>query len=225
MSFFSSAKRAPVHAAIAVYARTDCPECGASIPVRGLAAPLDCKACNTRTAPTQDFWSGIFFRLFTAFPGTGQVALRLGGALTGELPIYARYREEPPSCARCRAPLVVPPAASAQPHATFPCAACGAPAQVFWAPDWARQEFPDLRLVIEPVPLDAAAPAPNAPNAPRPVAFGCQECGGKLKLTPDMPRLLECRFCRAMLYLPQELWNAVHPAEKRSAFWIVVERP
>lgn len=67
------------------------------------------------------------------------------------------------------------------------------------------------------MPSCSARPMPE-----KTVAFACQECGGKLRLSPQMRRVTECHFCKTLMFLPAELWHALHPIEKRRAWWVAV---
>jgi hypothetical protein len=164
----------PTIVTAAIYVRTDCPECGGPLVVPGLVAELACKACRSRIPIAKEFWSGLFFRLHCVIPGKHPVSLAITSAISSELPIYARFVAEHPSCVRCRAPLRL----DMRPLGTegpTPCSRCPSTTPSFPAPPWLRTEYPDLQQFFEPVPQ----PVPSAIT--RPVSFACPECGANLK--------------------------------------------
>jgi DNA-directed RNA polymerase subunit RPC12/RpoP len=215
MSWFSNTEASIVTAAI--YARTECPECGSSLTIPGLRSELYCKACKSRIPVPKELWSGIFFRLHSVFPSKSAVSLALAGALTSELPIYARFAAEHPSCIQCRSPLRL----DLRPLGTegpTPCSGCALTTPSYPTPPWLRAEYPDLQQFFEPVP----PPVPAAQT--RTVSYPCPECGANSKLTENTPRLFDCQYCQHTLFLPPELWFAMHPVQRRTPWWVAFVR-
>lgn len=215
MSWFSNSG-APTLVTAAIYARTECPECGSPMIVPGLRTELACKACRSTVPVPLQFWSGLFFRLHSAIPSKSPVKLALTGALTSELPIYARFVAEHPSCVQCRSPLRL----DLRPIGTegpTPCSGCAFTTPSFPAPAWLHAEYPDLQQFFEPV----IVPPPAQPRA---VSFACPECGANLKLTDGTPRLVDCQYCNHTLFLPADLWHAKHPVQKRTPWWVAFVR-
>ena len=200
---------------VAIYARTDCPECGAAVVIHGLRGELHCRSCDSKIPVPMTYWDGLFFRLFEAFPNGKRFSLELSSGLMSELPLFARFREELPACSSCEAPLpLLQPLGYEGP---IFCARCQHPTRTFGRPHWIPAQFADLRQLFEPVEL------PVAPSE-KTIAFACQECGGKLRLESAMRRVTECHYCKATMFLPAELWHALHPVEKRRAWWVAVSR-
>lgn len=217
MSWFSGPPASSIVTA-SIHVRSECPECGSPLLVPGLRSELECKACQSRVPVGREFWSGLFFRLHTAFPSRSQVSLSLAGAMSSELPIYARFAAEHPFCVHCRGPLRIDlrPIGTTGPT---PCSGCAWTTPSYPAPDWLRSEFADLQQFFEPAP-----PPPPGPASSRPVGFTCPECGGKLKLTEGTRRLVDCQYCEHTLFLPPELWHAMHPVQKRTPWWVAFVR-
>ena len=173
--------------------------------VPGLRAELSCKACKSMVAVPRHFWSGLFFRLHAVLPSKSPVSLALAGAVTSELPIYARFVAGHPSCVQCGNALRV----DLRPLGTegpTPCGGCASTTPSFPAPAWLRSEYPDLQQFYEPV----IAPPPTHT---RTVSYACPECGANLKLTDGTPRLVDCQYCNHTLFLPPDLWHAMHPVQ------------
>jgi hypothetical protein len=36
--------------------------------------------------------------------------------------------------------------------------------------------------------------------------------------------MTDCLYCKTTIFLPAELWHALHPVEKRRAWWVGVAR-
>ena len=207
----------------AIFARTNCPECGGAIIVDGVTSTLACAACKQLSTVPPSFWAGLFFRLFAAFPGERQYQLDLSDSLALDLPIYARFREEPPSCANCHAMLNVSgyPVGS---EARISCSNCHSQTATFPPPAFLQTAYPVLFQLYCAGNPDAPHAGREAPTDMRPVAFACTECGGKLHITADAPRVMDCNYCRVTLYLPDALWHALHPVQKRRPWWALFAR-
>lgn len=212
MSWFSTPSRGPIIATGSIYARTECPECGSSIIVQNLCVELSCKACRSRIPVPREFWTGLFFRFYGVVKSRNGVSMSINSAISSELPIYARFRQEHPICIQCSSPLDLKarPLGSEGP---VPCTGCAFQTASYPAPPWLQQEFPDMQQFYVPIY------PPVAPQT-RAVSFACPECGGNLRLTDDSPRLVDCRFCKNTLFLPPELWHAMHPIQKRTPWWV-----
>jgi len=200
---------------VAIFARTDCPECGSAVIINRLCDALHCRSCESAIPVPMTYWDGLFFRLFEAFPNGMTFSLTLSTGLMSELPLFARFRAEMPACSACDAPLpLVQPIGY---EGTILCARCQHPTRTFPRPQWIPAQFAALQQFFEPVES-------VAPLSDKTVAFACQECGGKLRLQAGMRRVTECQYCKATMFLPAELWHALHPVEKRRAWWVAVSQ-
>lgn len=200
---------------VAIYARTDCPECGSAVIIDGLRSELHCRSCASVIPVPMAYWSGLFFRLFEAFPNGKRFSLAFSTGMLSELPLFARFREEMPACSACEAPLPLTQPVGHDGHLS--CPRCRHPTRTFGRPNWIPAQFGDLQRFFEPVAQ------PVVPSE-KTVAFACQECGGRLRLQADTRRVTECHYCKTTMFLPAELWHALHPVEKRRAWWVGVTR-
>lgn len=75
--------------------------------------------------------------------------------------------------------------------------------------------FVDAELFEEPA---AAAPTPSS----GPVVMQCMKCQAALPVD-GTKRLVECSYCTARNYLPDDLWLALHPAPKRESWFMLLD--
>ena len=54
-------------------------------------------------------------------------------------------------------------------------------------------------------------------EAPRPVVMACPQCGGSLNITTEHARVTSCQYCSAEVFLPDEVWQRLHPV--RTVRW------
>jgi len=55
-----------------------------------------------------------------------------------------------------------------------------------------------------------------------PVAYSCPQCAGSLMID-GTDRLVKCSYCETRVYLPDDLWLRLHPAKKKSRWFIGFE--
>ncbi len=55
-----------------------------------------------------------------------------------------------------------------------------------------------------------------------PVAFSCPQCAGSLMIDGN-ERLIQCEYCETRVYLPDDLWLQLHPAKKKTRWFIGFE--
>jgi ribosomal protein L37AE/L43A len=202
---------------ITVKARGDCPECGQPVMLNGPWASMRCPSCHS-TSSVGYYWPKVVAAALEKGAGGRHFAAKF--MMDTSKPVttlhYAVNKDQPPICSSCDAALEGVDAIATGTDGTFHCAACGAAHETFPAPKnlhaGALQVFLGTRSSEQ---VDEAAPS----NA-KPVLFACTNCGGNLQINSTTSRILTCGYCDADLFLPQTLWNALHPVKKRCAFWI-----
>lgn len=196
-----------------------CTECGESIPLDGPAQEISCAACGSVVTIPATFWNGaLAFREYVAEFALAEGQTRGSSTSSGELRMYVRWGPQRPVCSDCDAPLdltEVRPGHDGDVRCT-----CGHATPTFPAPEWLRAVEPKaMQLFGVPRAATGVAVAPS-PTATRPVQFACTVCGAGLRITSESKRLFTCTYCDSDLYLPDALWRALHPVQKRRAWWV-----
>jgi len=200
--------------------RTNCIECGESLIVDGPTTSLPCPACGSASSLNQHSWKKIFDQ-------RKMVALQEGWTISsavdlhGGFPFFVTHGPKRPSCGACGSVLDL---ATAPPGTDGEVACpCGGSTSTFPAPQWLREVDPSAMQLFGAVRQGVAPPATASvgiPDATKPVSFACPECGANLRIASDSKRILGCDFCQANLYLPDPLWRALHPAKKRTPWYV-----
>jgi hypothetical protein len=55
------------------------------------------------------------------------------------------------------------------------------------------------------------------------VVLNCPKCGGALTITAESTRMTPCEFCQAQVYLPDDLWQALHPVKTARRWYVRCE--
>lgn len=91
---------------------------------------------------------------------------------------------------------------------------------MFRTPPWLQADWPEVSQIVDPS-VAGTSPHPAAQARVTRISFACPDCGGKEQVTRESTRLMTCRFCQSVVFLPPEVWNALHPVQKRTSWWIV----
>jgi DNA-directed RNA polymerase subunit RPC12/RpoP len=196
--------------------RTACTECGEPLILDGPIRRIQCLACQSPVEIDGSSWKRIL-----EWRKEDKVRKRVSPVVLGfasEFAFHMRMGPQTPQCAACSKALDLA-SVDASTDGEIACA-CGHATPVFPAPEWLRSECAQAVQIIGGAREDGAAKTPVAPAASNPVSFGCPDCGANLKITIESPRILECQYCKADLFLPDPLWRALHPVKKRSAWYV-----
>jgi predicted RNA-binding Zn-ribbon protein involved in translation (DUF1610 family) len=127
------------------------------------------------------------------------------------------YSDPSPECPRCGKPVTIAPYLGKRgATTTLPCAGCGADVPTYPAPAWLRKQLPTAVQVFggdAHVTKAAGIELRVDESAPAPVAMACPSCGGGLTMTSETARTVPCTFCKATVFLPDELWSRLHPVK------------
>lgn len=175
--------------------RTDCPRCGAHLPVNGPVAAVDCADCGARVDVPGDLVGGLADRFEESWP----TARASDTVTTGDLTWRWTFAAATGLACACGAPLSADDALPA-------CASCGAHTAAFDAPGGLRQAAPSARRVYG---ADEDGTRPVLALAP--VAMGCPQCGAGLAITAAHQRVTPCTHCGVTVHLPDAVWRQLHP--------------
>lgn len=130
----------------------------------------------------------------------------------------AIHSEADPQCPKCDTAI---PVAQYIGHVgattTIPCPGCGTGCPTYPAPPWLKAELPTALQVFGGDPKTANNQAglqmDLAVESPQPVVMSCPSCNGGLTIGADNERTTPCPYCQASVFLPDELWKRLHPAQ------------
>jgi len=96
---------------------------------------------------------------------------------------------------------------------------------VFDAPEWVHSA--DVQVVYRFFGAvregTGDAPGPLIKEAARPVVMSCPKCAAALEVTGDSERTVTCQYCQSPVYLPDPLWQRLHPVQQ-AAWWFIEYR-
>lgn len=204
-----------------------CPDCNNTIPLNRIKESATCYNCKTKVDLPEDWWREEIFteanlREALGFSyGEAQVtSVFMAVGVKYELAYGNRF----PRCQKCGDGL------SEEEHWTFEeiaktesthihCKKCQEPMSIRKPDDFVNAIF-DLNVVA--ILREDEEMLPPSEHKGKVTAFSCLNCHAGLK-TDGSARIVECTFCHTDNFLPQELWERLHPVPKPDVWFVVVE--
>jgi hypothetical protein len=234
-------------AAIAFEVHCSCPKCASPVPLNALVQKVTCGACQAEVdnplvarLSRRSFHLGALEVLRHRSTEAGRRTASLVGVepgrelevlLNGRGPASFAGRVEwaEPSCPLCRGRLPLPEQlAAAAAAGRVVCPQCGeAGVAIVVRPVPRPLVPPHLDFVThaigeDPELLPGARANVAAPSAAKPVLFPCPACNASLPVD-GTSRTVECTYCRATAYLPDDLWRRLHPPRRIERWYLWIE--
>ncbi|MEZ4234828.1 MAG: hypothetical protein R3F59_01405 [Myxococcota bacterium] len=187
--------------------RSECPSCGAHLPVNGPAARVPCPECGEDVAVPERVLQEMLGDFEDAWPRASSAQTRTVGDMTWR---WTAEAVAGPRCPACDAAL------EADGAGALTCS-CGATIPREPVPKGLRQRVSTAVQVISGE-VDQSREEP-----PAPVALACPNCGAGLSITSRHHRVSPCDHCGSRVHLPDAVWRALHPPRKVEAWWVRFE--
>lgn len=204
--------------------RIDCPECGGAVMVDSPLPSVTCGECHA-TIPLKDkegtsLWPWVFHNAFRSKGRQGNFVNENLLDTSAAVPfVYlASHRGSMPQCPACDAWMDLDGVPDGT-DGTVPCPSCGAEHPT-WPARYADEDGDVTEVQVFLAPPQGSEPGPDEREPPTPVVFACANCGANLKIGAESKRILTCEYCSTDQYLPNDLWNHLHPVRQRRAFMV-----
>jgi hypothetical protein len=212
---------------IALEIRTQCGACGGPLLVNGLVPQVVCPACNTPKALDAAAWKTLIEDAFSEAPvmplNEGRTSQILASA-TGSA--HVMYGHQNPRCSTCKTDVPLDDVGALVARGFAMCTGCGRRLSLRWAPPellCALASGPVLAIGEDPSLFGSAGGLAVAPAAAQPVVFTCPQCAAALPVDGGN-RTVVCDYCRANVYLPDDLWRQLHPVKTAQRWYLWLDR-
>jgi hypothetical protein len=206
---------------LALEIRGQCGSCGNPLPFNALCEQVVCPRCHTPRVLGAEAWRSL---LEDALRDAPQLQPREGRSSTiftgdlGQVELTAGRAE--PRCPACKTEMPLDDLDALAARGWAICVGCGRrhtlrrpqPAFEGLLPPGALVAFEDEdQLAGRGDGISQAATAP--------VVFACPQCQASLPLDGS-GRMVTCGYCHANVYLPDELWQRLHPAHAATRWYV-----
>lgn len=197
-----------------------CRGCGQPVPINGLVDETRCPHCQADVTVPQRLWNhalrGVDAATLVAADGQGILAANpefKEGTSDRRLRVE-RTVMDAPVCIHCQEALTVPASSWSQERFQVTCGGCGKTTS--FVPPALGLGLPSVQVSHvaapehEPRPDDAVDAAADGDET-APIVMSCPQCSASLTITADCQRTTQCTYCKASVYLPDDLWRQLHP--------------
>jgi LSD1 subclass zinc finger protein len=196
-----------------------CDACGRPVPVNAFTERVTCGACHRAVAFDAEQWKDLLEEPLAELPelgdNEGRTRQSFGGA-TNEL-VYGRQN---PRCRACK--MAVDEAAlELAERGWMMCGGCGVRMSIRRAPQ-PLAAFGAVAVIGEDPAQIAGTPegvAASAPGGAKPVVLNCPSCRAPLSVDGSA-RLVKCTYCSTDVYLPDDLWQHLHPTATVARWYV-----
>ncbi len=212
---------------VAIELKTKCRKCDATININALTPKISCPSCREELKLNLKTWEGILEDPIKEAPdfdegeGTNSTVM---GNINYQI-TYGRQIPRFPQSKKCIELEMIEEYAE---KGFVEDPETGKKHSFRKIPEEYANIFPGaLYLAMEDTGLVPGGIENKTVNAPEPVAFACPKCGGFLDVD-GKERMIKCSFCSASVYLPDDLWMRLHPADTITRWFVLLnvkERP
>jgi hypothetical protein len=216
---------------VAIELRTQCAKCGGVLPINAFAERYVCNACGNATVIRAGLWKSLLEDAIPDVAGMDEGEGKNRTTMTGGASYQMMIGRQAPRCSACKTTL--PPEAFGFADRGFAiCVGCGKKLSLRRAP--AELAALGAQLVVGEDDAQLGGAQGSAPAASQTIVFYCANCKAPLKIDGSN-RLVKCQYCSTDVYLPDDLWQRLHPvatvarwylsmtaahfAEQRKASW------
>ena len=192
-----------------------CPHCEAPVHLEGPRREVFCGKCMSSTKFPPDVWSDT---LKDAISGSRKLKTGQGTQSTifGHFNMSLLYGNLVPYCPACKKDFDSTADRSGE---TLKCSDCDGTIPYRDAPQWLRELIPVVKLIAGAPGEQDGESGSMEKTGKAAIALTCPKCSAALFIDGSN-RLVPCGYCGTGVYLPDDLWLRLHPAKKKSRWFI-----
>lgn len=203
-------------------AETKCSSCGLPLPINALVETIVCSQCSSTNKFTVDDWKSLLEDMFEEAPnfeeGDGTES-----TVMGSRNYNITYGRQNPKFADTKSYIDMEVETKNGSTNKIVNPSSGIEYSIRPVPENLKNACPYVTyLVCEdfsqlPGNKEGSMTHMNSPH--QLVPFTCPNCAGTLQLSNDSQRKLKCNFCSTESFIPDEIWQKLHPTKKKSRFY------
>jgi DNA-directed RNA polymerase subunit RPC12/RpoP len=209
---------------ICIELKTSCKHCSSPLMLNAFTERILCTSCNKFSTFPQETWHGLLEDAMKEAPkfklGEGQPSTIMRGENTYSL----MFGRQEPRCGKCKTGIDIAKLEEYSSKGSVVCTKCSNKVFVRKAPVFVTESFSEAKYLASENSnlLSQNEKSASLPNSAKPVLFTCPSCAGNLEIDGS-DRMVTCKFCDSQIYLPDDLWFRLHPAESVERWYIIVD--
>ena len=197
-----------------------CPNCGSTVLIMGPVRTIRCAVCDTQIDIPPDAWFSILECLDEDYHELDRCEGHTSCFSEGTLPFEIGAWRMNPRCGKCKTDLEMESVETGR-NGVVTCPDCKQEMDTFPAPDWLKEIYPATTQVFggqryrSKMSLEAGGAESKIIN--------CPKCGGSIEVTEKTERVTPCGYCGVSVYLPENVYLALHPVPTFKEWFLRLE--
>jgi predicted RNA-binding Zn-ribbon protein involved in translation (DUF1610 family) len=203
--------------------KTACKYCGDPLPINALAETFRCEKCGKDNTIPEDTWKSLLEDNVKELGGYEEGEGQNSTVMTGEYNFALTFGKQKPRCGKCKTTIPEKNIYDYKTAGDYKCEKCGNEIHIRPADKLAESIVSDAMFIAGEDTTQFSTGQGNfeKPQASKPVIFTCPSCAGALKVDGSK-RIIACSYCNSDIYLPDDLWFALHPAKTIERWYITM---
>ncbi|MDD5362412.1 MAG: hypothetical protein PHN88_09790 [Ignavibacteria bacterium] len=201
--------------------KTDCSHCGNPLLVNAFAREIRCDKCNQDNIIGAKLWKVIVVDSINEASNYQDGQKRTTKMFTGGLEFSMSYGKRNARCSKCRT-MIPDNVFESFEGGEYKCAECGNAISIRKPDDFVKQILPSAKFIAgeDTGQIKTGIQGIQKPEEHKPVIFTCPACAANLKVD-GTKRIIDCTYCDASIYLPDDLWFELHPAKTVETWYVI----
>jgi len=192
-----------------------CPKCDSSIKLNGPVLKVHCDSCQNDIEVPESFWKDILNDIRSDLKNDLKEGEGRGSTIFGHFNTNLTYGRLKPYCYQCKKNITIDESWSLP--FMYKCPDCASKIGIYESPDWLKKVVPKVKLLVNCDLTSGEEKEEHKSN--KLIVFTCPKCGGALDIDGS-ERLINCEYCSADIYLPDDLWLRLHPVKIKKRWFI-----
>lgn len=210
---------------ICVELKTACKSCGNTLALNALTENVLCHSCqNINHFPYDNWKKSILESALNEYSDLKEGEGQTQTVMTGEYTFQIMYGLQNPRCQKCKTYLLPEHLYDYAKTGYAICGKCSSKVSVRILPDELKDIFEGVKFLAgeDSDMFNTNKEGIKTPNSGKPILFICPSCAGNLEVD-GTDRMITCKFCNSQIYLPDDLWQRIHPVKTVERWYIVFD--
>ncbi|MBU1219960.1 hypothetical protein KKF34_04155 [Myxococcota bacterium] len=194
---------------------TNCSQCGSPLVINGPVLKQQCNSCQNEAVFSKKFWNGLIVQLDKNIV-EGSKSKGTSDIVYDGFTFKISWNLFSPECNKCKSLL---PIDDFSLGGAIRCSNCGDFSEFMDAPSWFN--YADTMKIIG---ADSNVQQNiSSFEQVNPISMNCPNCAGALKISQSIKRVTNCEFCSSEFYIPDVIWNRLHPVTVARTWFVRYE--
>jgi DNA-directed RNA polymerase subunit RPC12/RpoP len=200
---------------------SSCSSCGNPLFLNAFTNNITCEHCKQINNIPSKLWKNIVVDSMNDAVKYQDGQKRSQKMFSGGHEVSLTFGKRKSRCAKCQT-MIPDDVYGSFEGGDYKCAKCGNAISIRKPDNFVKQIVPTAMYIVaeDSAQLKTGVHGMEKPEALKPVIFTCPACAANLEID-GTKRMINCSYCNASVYLPDDLWFELHPARTVDRWYII----